>query len=112
MAGSYAVYHQTQEGDYTALGGKNYKAGKAFHIYRPRIEDATGASCWGELNIDVKAGLLTVTIPQDWLDQAVYPVRHAAGLTFGYTSIGGALTTPAICLTGARHTPSPVVTVL
>jgi hypothetical protein len=86
--GSYAVYHKTMAGDYTTLGGKNYLAGKAFHIYRPRIEDAEGNWVWGVLNIDEKAGLLTVTIPQDFLDKAVYPVRHAAGLTFGYTSIG------------------------
>ena len=89
VVGSYAVYHSSMAGDYTALGGQNYKAGKAFHIYRPRIEDATGAWCWGELNIDARAGLLTVTIPQEWLDKAVYPVRHAAGLEFGYTTAGG-----------------------
>jgi hypothetical protein len=88
VVGSYAVYHQTMAGDYTALGGQNYKAGKAFHIFRPRIEDAAGAWCWGGLNLDAKAGLLTVTIPQDWLDKAVYPVRHAAGLEFGYHTVG------------------------
>jgi hypothetical protein len=89
VVGSYAVYHQTMAGDHTALGGKNYQAGKAFHIYRPRLEDANGTWVWGELNIDDKTGLLTVTIPQDFLDKAVYPVRHAAGLEFGYHT-GGA----------------------
>jgi hypothetical protein len=88
VVGSYAVYHQTMAGDFTALGGKNYLAGKAFHIFRPRIEDAVGNWVWGDLNIDEVAGLLTVTIPQDFLDKAVYPVHHAAGLTFGYTSQG------------------------
>ena len=87
--GSYAVYHKTMAGDYSKMGGKNYKTGKAFHIYRPRIEDATGAWVWGSLSIDEKAGLLTVTIPQDFLDKAVYPVRHAAGLEFGYHTVGG-----------------------
>lgn len=91
VVGSYAVYHQNREGDYTRLGGKNYKAGKAFHIFRPRIEDAAGKQVWGDLNIDVAKGLLTVTIPQDFLDKAVYPVRHAAGLEFGYHSIGASV---------------------
>ena len=67
VVGSYAVYHKTMAGDYTALGGKNYLAGKAFHIFRPRIEDVKGNWVWGELNVDEKAGLLTVTIPQDFL---------------------------------------------
>lgn len=86
VVGSYAVYHKTQRGDYTALGGKNYKTGKAFHIYRPKIVDSAGNWTWGSLKI--RAGVLTVTIPQDFLDTAVYPIKHAAGLTFGYTSVG------------------------
>ena len=89
VIGSYAVYHQTMAGDHTGLGGKNYLAGKAFHIFRPRIEDAEGNWVWGDLNIDDKQGLLTVTIPQDFPDKAVYPVRHAAGLEFGYHVVGG-----------------------
>ena len=88
VVGSYAVYHQTMAGNYEAMAGKNYLAGKAFHIYRPRIEDAKGHWVWGELNIDESTGLLTVTIPQDFLDKAVYPVRHAAGLEFGYHTVG------------------------
>ncbi|MDC1444452.1 hypothetical protein N8192_00280 [bacterium] len=91
VVGSYAVYHKTMAGDYTKMGGKDYKAGKAFHIYRPRIEDSAGQWVWGNLNIDEKAGLLTVTIPQDFLDKAVYPVHHAAGLTFGLTAAGGSM---------------------
>jgi len=51
--------------------------------------DAAGTEVWGDLNIDTKAGLLTVTIPQAFLDKAVYPVRHAAGLEFGLHTEGG-----------------------
>ncbi len=90
VIGSYAVYHAEKTGDFTQLGGKNYRAGKAFQIYRPRLEDATGKWVWGELNIDVQKGKLTVTIPQDFLDQAVYPIRQAAGLNFGYSTVGTA----------------------
>ena len=67
--------------------GKKYMAGKAFHIYRPKIIDSAGKEIWGKLNIT--DNLLTVEIPQGFIDNAVYPVRHAAGLTIGYTSIGG-----------------------
>jgi hypothetical protein len=87
VVGSYAAYYR--ECPANIAGGKEYKAGKAFHIYRPRIEDAKGAWVWGALNIDPVAETLTVTIPQKFLDAAAYPVRHAAGLTFGYTTAGG-----------------------
>ena len=87
VIGSYAVYHESKQGDYSPMGLKNYRAGKAFHIYRPKIIDSAGTEVWGELNIT--DNLLTVEIPQEFLDNAVYPVRHAAGLTFGHTSIGG-----------------------
>jgi len=87
VIGSYAVYASEDKINY--VGGKEYKAGKVGHIYRPQIQDADGNKVWGELNVDANSGLLTVTIPQEFLDKAVYPVRHAAGLTFGYSTIGG-----------------------
>ena len=85
VIGSYAVYHESKQGDYSKMGLKNYRAGKAFHIYRPKIIDSAGTEVWGELNIT--DNLLTVEIPQEFLDNAVYPIRHAAGLTFGYTTL-------------------------
>ncbi len=84
VVGSYAVYAETPKTNWT--GGKEYKCGKIGHIYRPRIIDAEGKEAWGELYIE--SGILTVTIPQEFLDKAVYPVRHAAGLTFGYDAAG------------------------
>ncbi len=87
IVGSYAVYASENKINY--IGGKKYKVGKIGHIFRPKIIDAKGAEVWGELNIDIEKGLLTVIIPQDFLDKAVYPIRHVAGLTFGYTSAGG-----------------------
>ena len=89
VVGSYAVYYKDRKsGDYTALGGKNYRAGKAFHIYRPKIIDSAGTETWGILNIDKEAGILSVEIDQKFLDNAVYPIHHAAGLTLGYITIG------------------------
>src|SRR3989304_6012974 len=89
VEGSYAVYHATK-GGMNRSDGMEYKVGKAFHIFRPKITDANGNETWGELNIDEQNGLLTVTIDQTWLDNAVYPV--IVDPTFGYTSIGASST--------------------
>ena len=86
IVGSYAVYHESKQGDYSKMGGKNYMAGKAFHIYRPKIFDAEGMEVWGQLNIDEEKGILSVEVPQEFLDSAVYPVR--VDPTFGYETIG------------------------
>jgi hypothetical protein len=83
IVGSYAVYHKFKKDN--EVGGKEYRAGKAFHIYRPMIKDANGSWVWGELNI--KDNILTVTIPQEFLDNAVYPI--IVDPTFGYTTAGG-----------------------
>lgn len=85
---SYAVYAKTPKTN--CIGGKEYKVGKIGHIFRPKIIDSAGTEVWGDLHIG--NGILSVTIPQDFLDNAVYPIRHAAGLTFGYTSIGATYT--------------------
>lgn len=87
VVGSYVVYASENKINY--VGGKEYKCGKVGHIYRPKIIDSKGTEVWGNLHIE--NGILSVTIPQEFLDKAVYPVRHAAGLTFGYTSVGGTL---------------------
>ncbi len=86
VVGSYAVYHESKQGDYSKLGGKNYKTGKAFHIYRPKVKDAEGNETWGELNIDPEKGVLTITVDRGWLSNAVYPVRIDP--VFGYTPKG------------------------
>lgn len=82
VVGSYAVY--ASEEKINCIGGKEYKTGKVGHIFRPRIEDVNGNWVWGELKIEKET--LSVTIPQEFLDNATYPVKHAAGLTFGYTT--------------------------
>ncbi|KYK43917.1 hypothetical protein A1D31_37445 [Bradyrhizobium liaoningense] len=90
VVGSYAVYYKDGiSGDYSEAGGRNYRTGKAFHIYRPRINDAAGNTTWGELNVDQAAGKLTVTVPQEFLDKATYPV--IVDPTFGYNTIGASV---------------------
>lgn len=61
-----------------------YKTGKAFHIYRPKAIDANGVEQW--CSLDIKDGILTVIIPQNFLNKALYPV--IVDPTFGYTSAG------------------------
>ncbi len=82
VVGSYAVYHKTKANH--RVGGTNYATGKAFHIYRPKAIDADGAEVWAELNYE--NGVLSVTVPEKWLETAVYPV--VVDPTFGNTDAG------------------------
>ncbi|MBA7638449.1 hypothetical protein ES703_46105 [subsurface metagenome] len=90
VVGSYAVYHATKQPTHANQEeAEKYRACKAFHWYRPLIWDNSTPrkEVWGELNVDTEKGIRTVTIPQDFLDNAVYPVTLDD--TFGVTSIGG-----------------------
>ncbi|GAG19397.1 unnamed protein product, partial [marine sediment metagenome] len=77
VVGSYAVYHSSKRDN-------EYMTGKAFHIYRPKIIDNKNNFVWGELNIE--NDLMTITISQEFLDKAVYPVVIDPG--FGFAGIG------------------------
>jgi len=83
VVGSYAVY-MTNPGT-NWVGGKEYKVGKVAHIYRPHLYDSNGLEAWGNLHIE--NGIYEVTIPQDFLDKAVFPIK--SNDTFGYESVGG-----------------------
>lgn len=85
VVGSYAVYHKEKKGH--VIGQTNYGTGKAYHIYRPKVIDSDGNETWGELSYS--SGELTVTVPQRFLEQAVYPV--VVDPTFGYTSNGSTI---------------------
>ena len=82
VVGSYAVYHKYKKDH--VVGEVNYGTGKLFHIYRPKIIDASGREVWAKLSFS--NGKLGVTVPQNFIDTATYPVR--VDPTFGYTSIG------------------------
>ncbi|MBA7706476.1 hypothetical protein ES703_115330 [subsurface metagenome] len=81
VEGSYAVYHATKKNN-------QYMTGKAFHIYRPIAEDALGNKAWCAIHIDgyIDPKNLTITIPQQFLDEATYPV--SIDPDFGFTTIG------------------------
>ena len=87
VVGSYAVYHKTKRNH--VIGMTNYETGKAFHIYRPKAVDADGNETWAELSF--KDGVLSVIVPQAFLDTAVYPVKIDP--TFGYTTAGASFQT-------------------
>ncbi|GAI88795.1 unnamed protein product, partial [marine sediment metagenome] len=77
VEGSYAVYHATKGKVHSSQAeAEKYKVGKAFHIYRPIAEDALGNKAWCALHIDgyTDPKNLTITVPQQFLDEATYPV--------------------------------------
>jgi hypothetical protein len=77
VVGSYAVYHSSKRNN-------EYKTGKAFHIYRPQLKDALQNTAWATMNI--AGNVLTITLPQTFLDAATYPVT--VDPTFGKATIG------------------------
>jgi hypothetical protein len=88
VVGSYAVYHASRTNMHRSQAdAEKYKAGKAFHIYRPKATDSVGTQVWCDIHVDENKRTLIITIPQEFLDKAVYPV--SVDPTFGYTTIGG-----------------------
>src|SRR3990167_1178376 len=81
---SYAVYHESKR-DYR-LGEKNYRTGKAFHIFRPKVTDSLGNWIWADIDIDPLANTLTLSVDGAWLDAAAYPI--VIDPTFGYETAG------------------------
>ena len=86
VIGSYAVYHKTKQDNYKYSDGTeiNYETGKFCHIYRPYAEDFTGKRVWCKLK--KLFNKLAVKVPQEFLDNAIYPVRIDP--VFGTTKIG------------------------
>lgn len=82
VEGSYAVYHVNKKNN-------KYMTGKAFHLYRPIVIDSEGKKAWCEIEVDrpIDPTGLTVTPPQQFMDEATYPVT--VDPDFGYAIIGG-----------------------
>jgi len=76
LKGSYAVYKKK------IMVGEG--TGKLCHIHRPEIIDARGRRCWGSLA--VIGNELRITIPENWLSEAAYPV--VVDPTIGTTTVG------------------------
>jgi hypothetical protein len=85
---SWAVYQVDHVPAYKSKNeGEKYQGGKVLHIHRPKAIDDNGDSVWCDLDIDTVNKTMKVTVPQSFLDTAVYPVR--VDPTFGYTTLGG-----------------------
>ena len=93
--GSYAIYHKTKKN--YIIDKINYMVGKFGHIFRPKFIAANGDWVWGDLNIENRS--YNVTIPQEFLDKAQYPIK--ANDTFGNENSGASYTvndnTPHVC---------------
>lgn len=100
VVGSFSVYHKTKKDH--ILGETDYKTGKAFHIYRPKVIDAARNEIWGILNMDEMNKILTVTIDNAWLESAIYPVTIDP--TFGYTTGGVSFSCGANNIQGSNFT--------
>lgn len=70
VVGSYAVYGN-KKGKFPGI---NYATGKLCHIFRPLCIDNIGIKAWCDLHIDTNSKTMSVTIPQDFLNNASYPV--------------------------------------
>jgi len=81
VEGSYAFYHISKKNN-------QYMTGKVFHLFRPIAEDALGNKAWCSLYINPEITELTITIPQQFLDEAIYPITLDPD--FGYQIIGTA----------------------
>jgi len=84
ILGSYAIYSQIRPNNTT---GHQFKTGKVGHVYRPYAEDNSGDMVWCDLDYNEQSGIMTVTVPQSFLDSAAYPVF--VDPDFGYTTLAG-----------------------
>jgi len=85
VVNSYAVYHKTKSNH--KIGETNYQTGKAFHIFRPHVIDSIGTRTWCDMHINENSHILSITVPLDFIDNAVYPI--IIDPTFGWGSQGG-----------------------
>jgi len=85
IVGSYTVYCSENKINWT--DGKLYRTGKMGHIFRPKLIDSNGLEVWGDLFIDAEKGIYRVTIPEDFYNNAVYPIK--ANDIFGDNSTSG-----------------------
>jgi hypothetical protein len=87
LRGSYAVYKK----EFTISSAKYHVGtGKICHIHRPLVWDARGREVWGDVWID--RGLMVITIPEQWLGEARYPVT--VDPVVGNNSVGAYNTYP------------------
>lgn len=88
VVNSYAVYY-SESGDYSKMGGYNFRAGKFGHIYRIKAIDADENWIWCDQNI--YGNTHEISCDWNWLQNiAKYPVKIDP--TIGNTNAGGSST--------------------
>lgn len=79
VVGSYAVYcDRVGIKEVNGVVVHRAKTGKLTHVYRPIAVDALSQWAWCELHIteaESNRRTMTITIPQEFLDTAKYPVK-------------------------------------
>lgn len=89
IVGSYAVYHKSLRNHKS--GETNYETGKVAHIPYPYVwEVGDEENKLRAEDFSIVDGEMCVTVQQDFLDTATYPVR--VDPTFGYTTVGESTT--------------------
>lgn len=79
VEGSYSFYHISKKNN-------RYLTGKHSHLFRPIAEDALGVKAWCSLDIDAAMTRIIITVPQQFLDDATYPIT--VDPDFGYQVVG------------------------
>ena len=89
---SIAFYHATKGGIVTAVdAAKGITTGKIGQLYRMKVTDSSSQTTWADWGLS--GNNITLTIPQSFLNTAVYPITLApTGDTFGYTTMGSSYT--------------------
>ena len=87
VVGSIPLYHASKRDN-------EYMTGKMGALYPPILVDAKGIKAKGSQLLDLANGLWHLTLPQDFLNGAAYPV--VVDPTFGKTTVGASNTQPII----------------
>jgi hypothetical protein len=97
VVNSIAFYANDRAGDLTALGGKNYKAGKVGQLYRLKAVDSSAIPKTSYFDWAMPDSThITLNDNSGFLASATYPVIISPmGDTFGWSTVGG---------TGYSHT--------
>ena len=73
VVGSYAFYHATKgKMNSTKDAAKDYKTGKAFHLYRPECVDALGVRQF--MDMKIVGSNLEIVLDPGYFNRATYPV--------------------------------------
>lgn len=100
VVGSYAIFCNKRN--------NAYRTGKVAHVFRPECTDSLGKKTWADLFVDPSTNLLRITIPQKFIDTAVYPIHLDPDI--GYDGQGASTGNVALKTLCARETADSTCT--